>query len=159
MPYLAATAGFSSTLSLTTWILSACSPAISSRMGETWRHGPHHSAQKSTSTALSLCRTSVVKLSSVTVFAVVPTEGSFRFDRSVWAGKIGQLGGPGAGRRSGVDVDGLEGLERVSGELGVLERGEVALRVERGGASGAGCGDGLSVDVVDDIPTGEDAGH
>src|SRR6185437_14525632 len=43
--YRCAMAGFSSTFSLTTSILSACSLAISSRTGAIIRHGPHHSAQ------------------------------------------------------------------------------------------------------------------
>src|SRR4051812_29421618 len=59
-------------LSLTTLSLSACSPAISSRTGATWRHGPHHSAQKSTSTGRSACRTSEVKLWSVTALVLAP---------------------------------------------------------------------------------------
>jgi hypothetical protein len=44
IPYCWLTLGFSSTLSFTTWI-SSCSLAISSRIGDTCRHGPHHSAQ------------------------------------------------------------------------------------------------------------------
>src|SRR5690606_7667432 len=39
-------------------------------MGATWRHGPHHSAQKSTSTGLSLLRTSLSKVASVTSLMV-----------------------------------------------------------------------------------------
>src|SRR5688572_8880190 len=81
IPYSAATRGFSSTFIFTTEILSACSPAISSRIGETWRHGPHHSAQKSTTTGLSADRTSALKLSSVTVLVLAPTVFlSSRFD-------------------------------------------------------------------------------
>src|SRR3954452_11494614 len=57
-------------LSLATVSLSACSPAISSRTGATILHGPHHSAQKSTSTGLSLPRTSLAKLASVTVLVL-----------------------------------------------------------------------------------------
>src|ERR1700682_1158384 len=44
-PVLLRSLRFSSMLSLTTSILSACSLAISSRTGATWRHGPPHSAQ------------------------------------------------------------------------------------------------------------------
>src|SRR6201999_711419 len=47
-PYLAAVSWFSSTLSLTMLSLSACSAAISSRLGAITRHGPHQGAQKST---------------------------------------------------------------------------------------------------------------
>jgi hypothetical protein len=46
-----AMSGLSSTLSLATESLPACSVAISSRMGAIILHGPHHSAQKSTTTA------------------------------------------------------------------------------------------------------------
>src|SRR5215212_8654416 len=51
--------------------LSACSASISSRTGAPILHGPHHSAQKSTSTGLSLPSTSLAKLVSVT-FTVLP---------------------------------------------------------------------------------------
>src|SRR3954471_18048435 len=54
-------------LSLAIVSLSPCSAAISSSTGATILHGPHHSAQKSTSTGLSLPRTSLAKLESVTV--------------------------------------------------------------------------------------------
>ena len=43
-------AGASSTLSLTTFSRPACSRPARSTSGETMRHGPHHGAQKSTST-------------------------------------------------------------------------------------------------------------
>ena len=42
---------------------------------------------------------------------------------------------------------------------GVLQRGEVALGVQGGGAAGAGRGDGLAVGVVDDVAAGEHAGQ
>src|SRR3954454_10030210 len=51
-----------------------CSAAISSSTGATILHGPHHSAQKSTSTGLSLPSTSAAKLASVTV-TVLPAIG------------------------------------------------------------------------------------
>src|SRR3712207_8657948 len=54
-------------LSLAMVSLSPCSEAISSRTGATILHGPHHSAQKSTSTGLSLPSTSSAKVASVTV--------------------------------------------------------------------------------------------
>src|ERR687898_2938511 len=54
-------------LSLAIVSLSPCSEAISSRTGATILHGPHHSAQKSTRTGLSLPRTSSAKVASVTV--------------------------------------------------------------------------------------------
>src|SRR5688500_18451206 len=52
--------------SFATVSLSLFSPAISSRTGATIRHGPHHSAQKSTSTVLPLSSTSDLKVASVT---------------------------------------------------------------------------------------------
>ena len=70
--YRAAVAGFSSTFIFTKVILSPCWPAISSRMGETWRHGPHHSAQKSTRTGLSDLRTCASNSASVTAL-MLPT--------------------------------------------------------------------------------------
>src|SRR5215213_7769367 len=57
-------------LSLAIVSLSPCSAAISSRTGATILHGPHHSAQKSTSTGLSLSSTSSAKLASVTVLVL-----------------------------------------------------------------------------------------
>src|SRR5437764_114249 len=61
-------------LSLAIVSLSPCSAAISSSTGATILHGPHHSAQKSTRTGLSLPRTSLAKLESVTV-TVLPAIG------------------------------------------------------------------------------------
>src|SRR4051812_12425573 len=49
---------------------SARSAAISRSTGAIMRHGPHHSAQKSTSTGLSLPSTTSAKVASVT--AVTP---------------------------------------------------------------------------------------
>src|SRR4051794_35847263 len=65
-------------LSLAIVSLSPCSAAISSRTGATILHGPHHSAQKSTSTGLSLPSTSLAKLVSVTV-TVLPAIGRSPF--------------------------------------------------------------------------------
>src|SRR5690606_31380687 len=65
-PYWAAVPGFSSTLSLTILTLPLISPEISSSIGAIARHGPHHSAQKSTRTGSFEPRTSVAKLASVT---------------------------------------------------------------------------------------------
>src|SRR3569833_2086323 len=67
MPYCAATFGFSSTLSLTILTLSPSWPAISSRAGAIMRHGPHHSAQKSTTTGSLAFSTSASKLASDTL--------------------------------------------------------------------------------------------
>src|SRR6185503_12820533 len=67
MPYFEATPGFSSTLSFTILTLSPMAPAISSSAGAIMRHGPHHSAQKSTTTGLVDLSTSVSKLASDTL--------------------------------------------------------------------------------------------
>src|SRR6478735_6405903 len=58
--------GFSSTFILRKVILSPCVVAISSRIGATCLHGPHHSAQKSTRTGLSDLRTCASNSASVT---------------------------------------------------------------------------------------------
>jgi hypothetical protein len=47
--------------------LPARSPASASSIGATARHGPHHGAQKSTSTGIGLSSTSFFQLASVTV--------------------------------------------------------------------------------------------
>src|ERR687894_2664804 len=60
-----AVAGLSSTLSLTNRTSSRSSD-ISSRIGETRRHGTHHGAQKSTTTGFSAFRTSLSNVASVT---------------------------------------------------------------------------------------------
>src|SRR4051794_40406627 len=78
MPYSAAMAGLSSTFTLTTSTFSLYSTEISSRMGPSLRHGPHHSAQKSTMTGLSEASTSALKLASVTSFALLITLSLFR---------------------------------------------------------------------------------
>src|SRR5215210_9169711 len=67
MPYLAAVCGFSSTLSLTIFTLSPSEPAISSKAGAIMRQGPHHSAQKSTTTGLVAFSTSASKFASDTL--------------------------------------------------------------------------------------------
>ena len=59
MLYLAATIGFSSVFSLRKRTLPSYSPASSFTIGATMRHGPHHGAQKSTSTGTSALITSV----------------------------------------------------------------------------------------------------
>src|SRR5665213_3678139 len=71
IPYLAEISGLASTSTLMTSTLSAWSTEISSRMGPTFRQGPHHSAQKSTMTGLSEFRTTSAKVASVAVFALL----------------------------------------------------------------------------------------
>ncbi len=68
IPYLIAIALSSSVLSFTILIFAECSVAISSRIGATARHGPHHSAQKSTSTGVLLFSTSASNVAVVTGF-------------------------------------------------------------------------------------------
>src|SRR5262245_48080485 len=79
--------------SFATVILSLFSPAISSSTGATILQGPHHSAQKSTRTVLSLLRTSLSKVASVTstVFLAIGLLRSFVCGRS--AGDGGDLVG------------------------------------------------------------------
>src|SRR4051812_10557854 len=106
-------------LSLAIVSLSACSAAISSSTGATILHGPHHSAQKSTSTGLSLPRTSLAKLASVTV-TVLP---AMKCSLSLLGCPPGATGGR-VGLCPGSAL--VEGL------------GEPALRVDRRGGAGAG---------------------
>src|SRR3954447_25501834 len=122
-----------------------CSAAISSSTGATILHGPHHSAQKSTSTGLSLPSTSVAKLASVTV-TVLPAIGRSPSRSTASYCPPGEPAGwwiyardPYAARSALV-----EGL------------GEPALGVDRGGGPGARRGDRLPVDVVDHVTAGED---
>src|SRR5262249_22788803 len=67
IPYFAAVFGFSSTFSLTILTLPPMAPAISSSAGAIIRHGPHHSAQKSTTTGSPDLSTSVSKVASETL--------------------------------------------------------------------------------------------
>src|SRR5689334_7802749 len=124
-------------LSLAIVSLSLCSAAISSSTGATILHGPHHSAQKSTSTGLSLPRTSLAKLESVT-FTVLPAMERI----SLWWSGAASCNGTGCGCMPSALVEGL---------------GEPAFGVDPGGRAGAGGGDRLAVDVVDDVAAGEDA--
>src|SRR5262245_34523159 len=61
IPYFAAVAGFSSTFSFTIFTLPPIEPASSSSAGAIILHGPHHSAQKSTTTGWLLLSTSASK--------------------------------------------------------------------------------------------------
>src|SRR5690349_19814479 len=67
MQYFVAVCGFSSTLSMTILTFSPSEPAISSSAGAIIRQGPHHSAQKSTTTGLADFRTSDSKVASETL--------------------------------------------------------------------------------------------
>src|SRR3954453_9902663 len=70
MPYFAARPCSSSMLTLAIFTLSACSSPILSSAGAMAWHGPHHSAQKSTMTGFSLCRTSCSKVLSFTATGI-----------------------------------------------------------------------------------------
>src|SRR5690349_7660747 len=71
--------GFSSTLSLAIFTLTSSSVAISSRAGAIIRQGPHHSAQKSTTTGSEEPSTSLSNDASVTVAGAIARE-AFRND-------------------------------------------------------------------------------
>src|SRR3954466_125109 len=128
--------------------LSPCSAAISSRTGATILPGPHHSAQKSTSTGLSLPSTSLAKLVSVT-FTVLPAIGRSPLCRlAVYC--------PLENPSSGGSIARTPALSSGRGSLPLVEGlGEPALGVDRGRRAGAGGGDRLAVDVVDDVTAGE----
>src|SRR4029450_8747329 len=117
--------------------LSPCSAAISSRSGATILHGPHHSAQKSTSTGLSLPSTSAAKLVSVTITGLPAME----------VRPLGRLGGdPGCLTSRGTDVC---PRPRPGGSALAEGVGEPAFGVDRGRGAGTGGGDRLAVDVID----------
>src|SRR3979490_1886743 len=67
MPYFCAVFGLSSTLSFTILTLAPSVPAISSSAGPIMRQGPHHSAQKSTTTGPVAFSTSISKSTSLTL--------------------------------------------------------------------------------------------
>src|SRR5690606_8780032 len=70
-PYLEGVMGFSSMLSFAISTLSPSAADISSRAGAIILQGPHHSAQKSTTTGRSALRTSLSKLASVTLEVLI----------------------------------------------------------------------------------------
>src|SRR4029079_1381887 len=73
-------------LSLATVTLSPRSLAMSSSAGAIIRHGPHHSAQKSTRTGPSAPNTSLAKLWSVTVLVAMASETpSAKTLTAIWA--------------------------------------------------------------------------
>src|SRR4028118_611284 len=80
--------------------LSPCSRAISSRPGATILHGPHHSAQKSTRTGLSLPSTLLAKVASVTVTVLPAMVALLVVGRGLGASGVGNpRGGRGMPRR------------------------------------------------------------
>src|SRR5712672_3392373 len=66
-PYFEAVLGLSSTFSFTILTLSPITPEISSSAGAIMRQGPHHSAQKSTTTGPVALSTSASKSASETL--------------------------------------------------------------------------------------------
>src|SRR3974390_2145529 len=81
MPYFAAVCGFSLTLGLTPLPLGPGEPAIPSSAGAMLRQGPHHSAQKSTTTGLVAFNTSDANVLSETLPTAMGS--SFRFSERV----------------------------------------------------------------------------
>ena len=71
MPYFIAIAPSSSVFNLTIFNLSPCSLEISSKIGPTAQHGPHHSAQKSTNTGVVLFKTTCSKSAAVTLVVAI----------------------------------------------------------------------------------------
>src|SRR5215475_3457103 len=131
--------------SFTTVIFSACSEAISSSTGATILQGPHHSAQKSTRTGLSLARTSSTNVASVTVFVLFPTVPPriHRHQHNAGSGaRIPSL----AGSDSQCRVGSRDHRRRPFGQ-----GHEVAFRVQRRRTAGPGGGDRLPVDMVDHV--------
>src|SRR6266436_3889156 len=84
MPYFAAVCGFSSTLSLTIFTLPSREPEISSSAGPIIRQGPHHSAQKSTTTGPVAFNTSDSKVVSETLPTAMGEILVGRRQRRVW---------------------------------------------------------------------------
>src|ERR1700694_440737 len=117
MPYLAAVFGFSSTLSLTIFTLSPSWPAISSSAGAIIRHGPHHSAQKSTTTGPVAFRTWASKSASETLLTVMVHLGEEKGNRVLCVGAEPMYAArkrQGGSRRG---VRGERGIERFAGNL------------------------------------------
>ena len=71
--YFCGVKGFSSIFNFTIEMLSPLSSEISSNAGPIALHGPHHSAQKSTKTGLSDCKTSAEKSVSVVLEVAIVT--------------------------------------------------------------------------------------
>src|SRR4028118_2056761 len=87
-------------LSLAIVSFSRCSSAISSSTGATILHGPHHSAQKSTRTGLSLPSTLLAKVASVTVTVLPAMVALLVVGRGLGASGVGNpRGGRGMPRR------------------------------------------------------------
>src|SRR5918997_7135322 len=141
---------------LTKVTLSPWALASSSMIGATCLHGPHQSAQKSTITGLSDWSTTSEKVASVTsapapitfpLLAVETPSCKRVWDRPLTLGSAGRAG----------EQRLVLGQQHVA--AGVVQVGQVALRVQRPRAPGPGGGDRLPVGVVDQVATGEHAGQ
>src|SRR5665213_327148 len=135
MPYFDATPGFSSTLSFTILTLSPMVPAISSSAGAIMRHGPHHSAQKSTTTGLADFSTSASKVASDSL----PTAmgNLVIWNRDCSPGEQGKYGGPGgASRRHHALVRPASAASRASGGISIRLGTAVHTKAARIGRSG-----------------------
>src|SRR5438552_15504417 len=82
-PYFEAVFGLSSTLSFTILTLSPIAPEISSSAGPIMRQGPHHSAQKSTTTGPVALSTSASKSASETLPTAIGIPRSVRKDAAL----------------------------------------------------------------------------
>src|SRR4051794_22261224 len=151
-----AVSGLSSTLSLPMVNLPRCSVAISARVGAIILHGPHHSAQKSTSTGVSEPARVSSNVASERLRMSSATGASFP--------EVGRVYRPGL--HSNADGGGVipERRGRLS-TAGVGDRGGGRVRVlaepafgfDCGHATGARGGDRLSEDVILDVTCGEHA--
>src|SRR6476646_7963261 len=107
MPYFCAVFGLSSTLSFTILTLAPSVPAISSSAGPIMRQGPHHSAQKSTTTGSADFKTSDSNLASDTLPTAMTTTSYVEQGRES-PRKIARAGnyerGSAASRQSHVEV-------------------------------------------------------
>src|SRR5215813_10961150 len=93
MPYLLAVCGFSSTLSLTILTLPLSEPAISSSAGAIILQGPHHSAQKSTTTGSVALRTWASKSASETFATPIGDLAFLKMRANPSAKETGTYGG------------------------------------------------------------------
>src|SRR4051794_12212041 len=146
-----AVSGLSSTLSLAICSRPDCSLAISSRAGAIILHGPHHSAQKSTTTGVSALPTLSSKVASERVTMCSATAAVLSGVRSAGSLLTGATRSPGASFPSAWIRN------RGSGVQGRVTHGlEVALGLDGRHAPAAGRGDGLAVDVVLHVAARED---
>src|SRR6201999_2973517 len=90
-PYFCGTPGFSSMLIFAMVTFSPSSVDSSSSAGAIMRHGPHHSAQKSTTTGFLELRTSVWKEASV----ILTGADMWNLWKEVSGPSISSAGGPG----------------------------------------------------------------